>query len=131
MVTSHGTSIGETLSHEPEVPTDYLKRYFFPPTNVVFDSVAGRTADHIIGISSNTCEQLTSMYRFPDSKVSLVPHGIDTGRFYPADGTHSAVIPDRFTLLFVGRLVSDGEMPERPPISTKIFRLFLGSSEYG
>lgn len=106
VLTSHGTSVDETLSHEPEVPTDYLKRYFFHPMNVVMDALAGRGADRIIGISSGTCERLTSTYGFDESKVTHVPHGVDTGRFYPTPERHSAVSEDCLTLLFVGRLVS-------------------------
>lgn len=106
VLTSHGTSIDETLSHKPEVPTDYLKRYFFHPTNVVMDAIAGRAADKIIGISSDTCERLTTAYRFADSKIEFVPHGVDTNRFYPRNQTRPEVSDDKLSVLFVGRLVS-------------------------
>lgn len=106
VVTSHGTSIGETLSHTPKIPSDYLLRYFFHPMNVVMDSVAGRAADHVIAISSNTREQLANTYRFDAERLSLIPHGVDTGRFYPRDDVHPAVSPEKTSLLFVGRLAS-------------------------
>jgi len=106
VVTSHGTSLGETRSHTTEIPSDYLLRYFFHPTNVVFDSVAGRAADHVIAISQGTRDQLVDAYRFDPAKITLVPHGVDTSRFYPRSEGHPAVSPDRLSLLFVGRLAS-------------------------
>jgi len=106
VVTSHGTSIGETCSHTPEIPTDYLLRYFFHPMNVVLDSIAGRTADHIIAISKNTKKQLDETYRFDSNKLSLIPHGVDTDRFYPRKESHEAVSPNKTSFLFVGRLAS-------------------------
>jgi len=106
VVTSHGTSLGETLSHTPEIPTDYLLRYFFHPMNIVMDSIAGRTADHVIAISTITRDQLANTYRFDAETLSLIPHGVDTDRFYPRDESHPAVSPEKTSVLFVGRLAS-------------------------
>lgn len=106
VVTSHGTSLGETRSHTAELPTDYLLKYFFHPTNIVFDSIAGRAADHIVAISEQTRDQLVEAYRFDAEKISLIPHGVDTGRFYPRENRHPAVSQDKTSLLFVGRLAS-------------------------
>lgn len=108
VVTSHGTSLGETLSHTPEIPTDYLLRYFFHPMNIAMDNVAGRAADHVIAISTKTREQLANTYRFDTDRLSLIPHGVDIDRFYPRprDEAHPAVSPEKTSFLFVGRLAS-------------------------
>ena len=106
VVTSHGTSLGETRSHTAELPSDYLLKYLFHPTNILFDSIAGRAADHVIAISQDTRDELVGTYRFDPHKTSLIPHGVDTTRFYPCDDVHPAVSQNKFSLLFVGRLAS-------------------------
>lgn len=106
VVTSHGTSLGETLSHTPEIPSDYLLRYFFHPMNVVMDNIAGRSADHVIAISTITRDQLANTYRFDADRLSLIPHGVNTDRFYPRSESHPAVSTKKTSILFVGRLAS-------------------------
>ncbi|WP_136601146.1 glycosyltransferase family 4 protein [Salinigranum halophilum] len=106
VVTSHGTSLGETRSHTAELPSDYLLKYFFHPTNIAFDAIAGNAADHVIAISQHTKDQLVNTYTFSQQKVSLIPHGVDTSRFYPREQHHRSVSSDKLSLLFVGRLAS-------------------------
>lgn len=106
VVTSHGTSLGEARSHTAELPSDYLLKYVFHPTNVVFDAVAGHTADRVIAISSGSRQELKSAYRLSPDNLSLIPHGVDTERFRPRDDVHPAVSQHKLTLLSVGRLVS-------------------------
>jgi glycosyltransferase involved in cell wall biosynthesis len=106
VVTSHGTSLGEARSHAPELPSDYLLKYVFHPTNVVFDTIAGHAADHVIAISSDSRDELAATYRVDPQNLSLILHGVDTERYRPREGSHPAVSSDELTLLFVGRLVS-------------------------
>jgi glycosyltransferase involved in cell wall biosynthesis len=104
VVTSHGTSIGETRAVALETPADYLLKFFFHPMNVVMDYVAGHEADQVIAISDHAYEQLTGAYRLDEGKVKMIPHGVDTDRFYPREEEHPAVDPEKTTLLYVGRL---------------------------
>ncbi|MEF8886050.1 MAG: glycosyltransferase family 4 protein [Haloarculaceae archaeon] len=46
-----------------------------------------------------------------DAPVTVVPNGIDTGRFTPEGPVHDAMRTDRPVVLFVGRLV-DGKNPD-------------------
>jgi glycosyltransferase involved in cell wall biosynthesis len=104
VLTSHGTSIGETKAVALETPADYLLKFFFHPMNVVMDYVAGHDADRVIAISDHAYEQLTTQYGLDENDVAMIPHGVDTDRYYPRDETHSAVSEEKITLLYVGRL---------------------------
>jgi phosphatidylinositol alpha-1,6-mannosyltransferase len=66
--------------------------------------VAGRFADHIIGVSDHTREQLRDLYRFDEDDLTTVPPGIDADRFRPTDDVHSAVDTDRESILVLSRL---------------------------
>lgn len=103
VLTSHGTSIGETKAVALETPADYLLKFFFFPINVVMDYVAGRDADEIIAISDHAAEQLAEWFRFDDD-VHMIPHGVNADRFYPREETYPAVNPEKKTVLYVGRL---------------------------
>jgi glycosyltransferase involved in cell wall biosynthesis len=104
ILTSHGTSIGEVKAVALETPADYLLKYFFHPMNVVMDYVASRDADQVIAISDHAYEQLTTSYRLNRNNVEMIPHGVDTDRFYPREGEHPTVDETKTTLLYVGRL---------------------------
>lgn len=104
VLTSHGTSIGETKALALETPADYLLKYFFHPMNVAMDYVAGHDADQVIAISDHAYEQLTTSYRLDEDEVEMIPHGVDTDWFYPRDEEHPAVDEEKTTLLYVGRL---------------------------
>ena len=104
VLTSHGTSIGEAKAVALETPADYLLKYFFHPMNVVMDYVASRDADKVIAISDHAYGQLTMWYRLNEDKVEMIPHGIDTKRFYPREEQHPTVNEGKTTLLYVGRL---------------------------
>ncbi len=104
VLTSHGTSIGETKAVALETPADYLLKFFFHPMNVAMDYVASRGADQVIAISDHAYEQLTTSYRLDEADVEMIPHGVDTDWFYPRDEQHPAVDEEKTTLLYVGRL---------------------------
>lgn len=103
VVTSHGTSLGEFRSHDPEAATDYMLKYVLHPGNIALDSVAGRVADRVIAISDHVAEELAEAYCLGD-KVTMIPHGVDTSRFRPRDKMHPAVDNKKFTVVTVGRL---------------------------
>lgn len=104
VLTSHGTSIGETKAVALETAADYLLKYCFHPMNVVMDYVASRDADRVIAISNHAYEQLTRSYRLDDDDVEMIPHGVDIHRFYPRQERHPSVDSDKLSLLYVGRL---------------------------
>ena len=104
VLTSHGTSYDEARSVDPQSPPDYLFKYAFHPINVALDAVAGRVADHIIGVSDHTREQLRDLYRFDADDLTTVPPGIDADRFRPTDEVHPAIDTDRESILVLSRL---------------------------
>lgn len=106
VLTCNSFSLSEVFAHSAVRPADYLLKYAFHPMNVVMDNLAARSADHVIAISTEMAAQLTARYRLPERKVSTVLHGVDTETFHPDGERHPAVSADRFTLLFVGRLVT-------------------------
>jgi glycosyltransferase involved in cell wall biosynthesis len=106
VVTSHGTSLGEVRSHKLEVPTDYLKKLFFHPTNVLMDMATAPHAARTIAISRESAHELTKWYPISKSDIVHIPHGVNIEQFHPDQPTHNAPDPEKFTLLHVGRLVS-------------------------
>lgn len=104
VLTGHGTSIGETKSVALETPEDYLLKYFFYPKNVVMDFIAGQDAQRVIAISDHAKSELIERYRFDRERVEMIPHGVNTDRFYPREERPPAVNPDQVTLLYVGRI---------------------------
>ncbi len=106
ILTSHSFAPSMIKAYDTESVADYLLKYVFQPTNIVLDNVAARGASKVIAISSEMAEQLTNWYRLPESHITTVPHGVDTGEFRPQQEEHPAVSEDRPTLLFVGRLIT-------------------------
>ncbi|EMA13961.1 glycosyltransferase family 4 protein [Haloarcula marismortui] len=104
VVTSHGTSVGETKAVALETPADYLLKFFFYPLNVVMDYLVGQQADMVVAISDHAYRELTTTYGLDEDKVAMIPHGVDTEWFYPRDKQHPAVNAEKTTLLYVGRL---------------------------
>lgn len=104
VVTSHGTSIGETKAVALETPADYLLKFFFHPMNVVMDYMVGHGADGVIAISDHAYDQLTSSYGLDEDKVKIIPHGVDTQKFTPCEDIHPSVEEMNITFLYVGRL---------------------------
>ena len=100
VLTSHGTSYDEARSVDPQTLADYLFKYAFHPVNIVMDAVSGRFADHIIGVSDHTREQLRDLYRFDEEDLTTVPPGIDAERFHPTDDIHAAIDTDRETFSY-------------------------------
>jgi D-inositol-3-phosphate glycosyltransferase len=64
--------------------------------------------DHIIAATQDESEKMTQLYRLSQSKISVIPPGIDTTHFYPipVDEAKSFIgVPrDEKMLLFVGRI---------------------------
>jgi glycosyltransferase involved in cell wall biosynthesis len=106
VVTSHSFAPSEVRSHSAVKLPDYLLKYFFHPMNACMDFVTSHAVDQVITISTKMHDQLSEHYRVSENKISTIPHGVDTNRFYPDHEAHPAVNPDTFTLLFVGRLIS-------------------------
>ncbi len=106
VLTSHGTSIDEVKSHKLEVPTDYLKKLFFHPVNVLMDIITIPQADRTIAISSDAAKRLKQWYPVTDEKLACVPHGVDITKFHPHQDRHPAPTQDNCSILHVGRLVS-------------------------
>lgn len=104
VLTSHGTSLGETKAVTLETPADYLLKFFFHPMNVVMDYIAGRDADEVIAISGHAYNQLTTYYGLDEHNVEMIPHGVDTEWFHPREKLHPDVNSEKMTLLYVGRL---------------------------
>jgi glycosyltransferase involved in cell wall biosynthesis len=105
IVTSHGTSYAELMSHEPQSVTDMILKYGLHPVNVIMDKIAGEVADRIIAISDHAEQELRETYSFND-KVEFIPHGVNTDWFYPRSDLHPAVSRERLSILTVGRLGS-------------------------
>ncbi len=66
------------------------------------------SADHIIAVSSATAADLVELLRVPARKITVVHHGVDTGRFSPASDPDDDAVRERHRvkrrpyLLFVG-----------------------------
>lgn len=103
VVTSHGTSLSEFRSHNPDSAVDYVLKYGLHPGNIVLDNIAGQVADRVIAISDHVAKELAETYRLGD-KVTMIPHGVDTDRFRPRDEVHPAVDEKNFTVVTVSRL---------------------------
>ncbi|WP_135366255.1 glycosyltransferase family 4 protein [Halosimplex halophilum] len=103
VLTSHGTSLGEFRSHNPDSFIDYLLKYGLHPGNFVLDNIAARTVDSVIAISEHVENELSNYYNISD-KATMIPHGVDTERFQPKNKIHSAVDPKLYNILTVGRL---------------------------
>jgi len=106
VVTSHGTSLGEVRSHKLEVPTDYLKKLFFHPTNYLMDMATAPRASRTIAISRESARELAKWYPVSADDIVHIPHGVNIEQFHPDQPTHDAPDPEKLTLLHVGRLVS-------------------------
>jgi len=60
------------------------------------------TADKIICYTEEEKEKLIRILNINESKIAVIPNGIDTNQFYPASRDHAA---DTINLLWVGRFV--------------------------
>lgn len=106
VVTSHGTSLGEVRSHHLNIPTDFLKMFFFHPMNYLMDALTAPRCDRIIAISSSAKEELARFYPINRRELTHVSHGVDTERFSPRNSDIKDLSSELFQLLYVGRLVS-------------------------
>ncbi|MFB6186099.1 MAG: glycosyltransferase family 4 protein [Halobacteriaceae archaeon] len=104
VLTGHGTSIGETKSVALETPADYLLKFFFYPMNVVMDYLAGNEGDEIVAISNHAKDDLVNTFNFDETSVHMIPHGVNTDRFYPREEDCSKTNAEKTTLLYVGRI---------------------------
>jgi glycosyltransferase involved in cell wall biosynthesis len=69
-----------------------------------------RAADHVVAVSSFTCEALMRLMKVPKEHITLVPNGVDTRRFVPALPSPALVerhqLEGKQVVLTVGRLVT-------------------------
>lgn len=107
VVTCHLSAFDTMISLQPDTIIDYLMKYVVHPTNIVLDMFSGQTADHTIAISDQMHERLTKTYHISDNKITTILHGVDVNKFTPNVSPHSAVNPDRPTLLTVSRLTPE------------------------
>lgn len=74
--------------------------------NLLYLKTIGRwtlnTADRIICYTEEEKENLISILHIPESKIAVIPNGINTKQFHPRAGDHAA---DTINLLWVGRFV--------------------------
>lgn len=71
-----------------------------------------RRCDAVVAISDEIAEEL-ARWKFPASRIALIPNGVDTDRYRPADQAARARLrielelpPDAVIVLFLGRLVA-------------------------
>lgn len=66
---------------------------------------------HVIAVSKGVARELTRFYGVPPERISVIPNGVDTARFRPADAAgrrrrvreRHAIPPDVVVLLFVAK----------------------------
>lgn len=77
------------------IPAQFWKRVFIP-----FERRTYELADRIICISEDSREILARKYRIRPDKMTVIPPGVDTGRFFPIPEIRKR--PN--SLLYVGRI---------------------------
>ncbi|MDH4229026.1 MAG: glycosyltransferase [Nitrospirota bacterium] len=81
--------------------------------------VLGR-ARHVFAVSREIHERLEHRWSVPPERLSLIPCGIDTRMFFPAESQSELVSPPRF--LFVGDLVPAKGVPELVDAALELWR---------
>lgn len=79
---------------------EYLGRSMSSQMGILFEEMAARIPDRIVAVSQWTASALNRTYGVPESKIDVVPNGVDLGLFDSVD-----VKRDAFKVLFVGRLI--------------------------
>jgi D-inositol-3-phosphate glycosyltransferase len=78
-----------------------------PPSRLAGEERVVATADCLTAATPAEARQLVELYGAPPSKVRVVPHGVDRGRFHPGDRLAARAelgVTRRRVLAFVGRL---------------------------
>jgi D-inositol-3-phosphate glycosyltransferase len=78
-----------------------------PPARLAGEERVVATADCLTAATPAEARQLVELYGAPPSKVRVVPHGVDRGRFHPGDRLAARAelgVTGRHVLAFVGRL---------------------------
>lgn len=79
-----------------------------PPTRIPTEQELVTVSDSIVATSTNTRAYLASLYNGDESKISVIPPGVDTSLFYPknkADAkTSIGTNADSLMILAVGRI---------------------------
>src|SRR5215211_7634849 len=78
-----------------------------PPARLAGEERVAAAADRLIVPTPAEARQLVELYGASPAKVSIVPHGVDRGRFFPADQAAARAalgVTHRHVLAFVGRL---------------------------
>ena len=78
-----------------------------PPSRLAGEERVVATADCLTAATPAEARQLVELYGAPPSKVRVVPHGVDRGRFHPGDRLAARAelgVTHRRVLVFVGRL---------------------------
>jgi glycosyltransferase involved in cell wall biosynthesis len=77
------------------IPAQFWKRVFIP-----FERRTYQLADRVICISADSRDLLARNYRIAPDKLTVIPPGVDTGRFFPM----AEIQKRRNSLLYVGRI---------------------------
>ena len=90
-----------------------LKQKAFPfdeylPLRSEHESLIAKTVNHIVVWSNHEKQSLMSLYNVDPEKISIIPPGVDTKKFYERDieycRKHLNISLDQKIILFVGRL---------------------------
>lgn len=78
--------------------------------NVFFQRWAWRVPQRVLAVCGTLAEQLAAVVGFPRNRITVIPNGVDTDRFRPANGKAEARrefgLPERGTVLgMVARLI--------------------------
>jgi len=88
----------------------YLLFLPFNLGNLAMERKILRSSCRIIAVSPQVKHQITEHYPVPDEKITVIPNGVDTGRFRPDAGKRRAlrerygIDPEVPALIFVGNL---------------------------
>jgi glycosyltransferase involved in cell wall biosynthesis len=78
----------------------YLRAQFWKRLFIPFERLTYRRAGRIVCISEDSQAILAGPYRIPGEKLTVIPPGVDTRRFFPLPGIRK--LPN--SLLYVGRI---------------------------
>ena len=112
--------VGNDISVELKIPhvttfhtLNDLKQKAFPfdeylPLRSEHESLIAKTVNHIVVWSNHEKQSLISLYNVDPEKISIIPPGVDTKKFYERDieycRKHLNISLDQKIILFVGRL---------------------------
>jgi glycosyltransferase involved in cell wall biosynthesis len=110
--TCHSLAFEEYSSRNPmpDSPVGKIKYALHRGLRKWIEGVALRRSDAIVVLSAFTKDKLLRHYGIADEKISVIPGGIDLGRFHPADDRRAirsqlGLPPDKILLFTVRNLV--------------------------